>query len=83
MSTDAWTVVEAKARFGELIDRAKSRGPQMITRYGRKAVVAVSAEWERKMKRKTNLAEFFSASPLRGAGAKTRRLAGGLRQVNL
>ena len=84
MSTDAWTVVEAKARFGELIERAKRRGPQMITRYGRKAVVVVSAEeWERKMKRKTNLAEFFAASPLRGASAKIRRLAGGLRQVNL
>lgn len=87
MSTDAWTVVEAKARFGELIDKATCRGPQMITRYGRKAVVVVSAEeWERKerkMKRKTNLAEFFSASPLRGSRAKIRRLAGGLRQVNL
>lgn len=84
MSTDAWTVVEAKARFGELIDRATCRGPQIITRYGRKAVVVVSAEeWERKMKCKTNLAEFFSASPLRGSRAKIRRLAGGLRQVNL
>src|ERR1700736_5421939 len=69
-----WAVAEAKARFSELIDRALADGPQTITRKGRKAVVVVAAEeWQRKTKRKGNLAEFFAASPLRGSGLKLRR----------
>ena len=75
MSTRAWTVAEAKAKFSELLDRAQSEGPQRITRHGRTTAIVVAAnEWERKANRKGNLAEFFAASPLRGAGVKARRL---------
>jgi Antitoxin Phd_YefM, type II toxin-antitoxin system len=35
MSTQMWTVAEAKAKFSELIDKAKSEGPQRITKHGR------------------------------------------------
>ena len=84
MSTHTWTVAEAKAKFSEVIDKAKSDGPQTVTRNGRTAVVIVAAEeWERKTKRKGNLAEFLAASPLRGSGIKVRRLSGGLRRVDL
>ena len=84
MSTQAWTVAEAKARFSEVIDKAKSDGPQTITRNGRNAVVVVAAEeWEKKTKRKGNLAEFFAASPLRAAGLKIKRLPGRVRKVDL
>lgn len=84
MSTDIWTVAEAKAKFSELIDRVKSDGPQTITRNGRTAVVVVSAEeWERKTKRTGNLAEFFAASPLRGSTLDVDRIKGGLRKVDL
>jgi prevent-host-death family protein len=80
----AWTVAEAKAKFSEVIDKAKSDGPQTITRNGRKTVVIVAAEeWERKTRRKGNLAEFFAASPLRGSGAKVTRLRGRPRKVDL
>jgi len=69
MPARAWTVAEAKAKFSELIERARARGPQTITRNGRAAAVLVSAEeWERKTKRTGNLAEFFAASPLRESG---------------
>ena len=79
-----WTVAEAKARFSELIERARSEGPQTVTRKGRTAVVVVSAEeWERKTKRTGNLAEFFAASPLRGAELKVKRVKGGLRNTDL
>ena len=68
MPSRTWTVAEAKARFSELIEWARARGPQMITRNGRATEVVVSAEeWERKSKRSGNLAEFFAASPLRGS----------------
>lgn len=85
MSTAAtWTVAEAKAKFSEVIDRAISRGPQVVTRSGHKAVVVVAAdEWERKTRRTGNLAEFFGASPLRGSGLKVRRSKDSLRRTDL
>lgn len=84
MGTHAWTVAEAKAKLSEVIDRAKSDGPQTITRNGRKTVVVVAAEeWERKTRRKGNLAEFFAASPLRGSRIKVKRPTGHLREVDL
>jgi prevent-host-death family protein len=84
VDTPAWTVAEAKAKFSEVIDKAKSDGPQTITRNGRRTVVVVAAEeWERKTKRKGNLAEFFAASPLRGSGLKVRHLTGRPRKVDL
>jgi prevent-host-death family protein len=84
MSTQVWTVAEAKAKFSEVIDRAQSDGPQTITRHGRRAAVVVAAEeWERKTKRKGNLAEFFAASPVRGSGVRIKRLPGRLRKADL
>lgn len=84
MSAQAWTVAEAKAKFSEVIDRAISDGPQAISRRGRRAAVVVAAEeWERKTKRQGNLAEFFAASPLRGAKLRIKRTSGGPRQVDL
>jgi hypothetical protein len=35
MSSQSWTVAEAKAEFSEIIGRAMSDGPQTITRNGR------------------------------------------------
>ncbi len=79
-----WAVAEAKARFSEVIDRALADGPQTITRKGKKAVVVVSAEeWQRKIKRKGNLAEFFAASPLRGSELKIKRSKDGPREIEL
>jgi prevent-host-death family protein len=79
-----WAVAEAKARFSELIDRALADGPQTITRNGQKAVVVVSAEeWQRKTKRKGNLAEFFAASPLRGSDLKIKRSKDEPREIEL
>ena len=84
MAADVWTVAEAKAKLSEVIDKARSDGPQTITRKGRTAVVVVAVEeWERKTKRSGNLAEFFAASPLRGAKLKVARVKGGLRRVDL
>jgi prevent-host-death family protein len=84
MSTHTWTVAEAKAKFSEVIDKAQSDGPQTITRNGRTTAVIVAAEeWEKKTKRKGNLADFLAASPLRGSGVRIKRLRGGIRKVEL
>jgi prevent-host-death family protein len=84
MSTQTWTVAEAKAKFSELLDKAKSEGPQRITKHGRTAAVVVAAEeWEHKAERRGNLAEFLASSPLRGSGLKLKRLPVRLRRVEL
>ena len=84
MSDAVWTVATAKARLSEVIDRAASEGPQTITRRGRNAAVVVSAEeWERKIKQRGNLVEFFARSPLRRSGVKIARIKGELRKVEL
>ena len=84
MSARSWTVAEAKAKFSELIERARTRGPQTITRNGRTAAVVVSPqEWERKTKRTGNLAEFFAASPLRESGLIVERAKDRTRDIEL
>lgn len=73
-SVKPWMVAEAKARFSYVLDQAEKEGPQFITRNGKEAAVIVSiAEWERKTRRKGNLAEFFRGSPLRGSRLKLPR----------
>src|SRR5262249_121812 len=80
----AWAVATAKARLSEVIDNALKDGPQMITRSGRNAVVVVSAEeWDRKTRRKGNLAEFFASSPLRGSQLKIKRSKAKPREIDL
>ncbi len=84
MGAHNWTVAEAKAQFSEVIERAQSDGPQTITRNGRRAAVVVGVEeWERKTRRRGNLAEFFASSPLRGAGMKIKRVPGRVRKASL
>ena len=79
-----WGVAEAKARLSEMIDRVLAHGPQTITRNGKKTVVVVSAEeWERRTRRRGNLAEFFAASPLRGSELDLDRPEDGPREVTL
>lgn len=80
----SWTVAEAKAKLSEVIDHAQAEGPQVITRNGRTAVVLVSfEEWQRKTKRKGNLAEFFAASPLRDSGLVVERALDKPREIEL
>ncbi|MDA8051471.1 MAG: type II toxin-antitoxin system Phd/YefM family antitoxin [Rhodospirillales bacterium] len=84
MSIGTWTVAEAKAKFSELVDRARVSGPQTITKDGHTAVVVVSAEeWERKTRRSGDLAEFFAESPLWGSGLEVSRTKDGPREVDL
>ncbi len=82
-ATATWTVASAKARLGEVIDRALTEGPQAVTRRGRMAVVVVSAEeWERKTRRSGSPAEFFAATPLKGSGVDLTRAPDGAREFD-
>ena len=71
IENQCWQLQTAKARFSELFRRARSEGPQYVTRQGKEAVVVIPAEeFERlkKRNRKTSLVEFFAESPLVGSG---------------
>jgi len=69
-----WTVADAKAKFSEVINRARDE-PQTITRNGQPSVVVVSVEeWARKTERKGSLAAFLMSSPLQGAQIDIDRL---------
>lgn len=84
MDTGIWTVAEAKAKLSEVIENARTRGPQTITRNGKRTAIIVDAEeWERKTQRSGTLADFFKASPLRGSELKVRRLKDRLRSTDL
>lgn len=37
----SWQVQEAKQHFSELVHRAQTEGPQVVTRHGREAVVII------------------------------------------
>ena len=70
---ETWTVVSAKAKLSEVIDRAQT-APQTITRNGRPSVVVVSVqEWQQKTTRKGTLAEFLMGSPLRNVDLDLER----------
>jgi prevent-host-death family protein len=77
-----WTVADAKARFSEVIEKARREGPQTVTRNGKDAVVIVATEeWNAKAARRGSLAEFLLGSPLRGSGLDLDRLQDGPRDV--
>lgn len=83
-NTRSWTLADAKARLSEVVDNALKKGPQVITRRGRKAVVVVAAEeWERRTQRKGTLADFFAASPLRDSDLEVERSQDGPREIDL
>ena len=44
-----WLLQDAKARFSELVRRARSEGPQHVTVHGREEVVVVAADEFRRL----------------------------------
>lgn len=44
MPDGTWSLAEAEAKFGEVVERARTQGPQHLTRDGQDAAVVLSAE---------------------------------------
>jgi prevent-host-death family protein len=65
-----WQVQTAKARFSELFRRARTEGPQLITRQGKEGVVMLAVEQYERLIGTANqpksLLQFFRESPLVG-----------------
>jgi prevent-host-death family protein len=77
VTTEPWQLQTAKARFSEVFRKARSEGPQWITRQGKEAVVVLPAQEYEKLKRRRkqhkSLVRFFAESPLAGSGIDLER----------
>jgi prevent-host-death family protein len=63
-----WALQDAKARFSEVVRKAKTEGPQRITVHGREEVIVVSVEEYRRVKGEHTgqaLVQVLQDSPLR------------------
>ncbi len=63
-----WQIQDGKNKLSEMIDRAISEGPQVITRRGVEIAVVLPIALYRKLTApKRPLGDFLMASPLRGS----------------
>jgi prevent-host-death family protein len=59
-----WQLQEAKQRFSEVVRQALDKGPQVVTRHGRKTVVVLSAaDYERLTADQSDFKAFLLSSP--------------------
>jgi prevent-host-death family protein len=65
-----WQLQTAKARFGEVFRKARTEGPQFITRQGKEGVVMMPVEQFEQLavraRQPRSLVHFFRESPLVG-----------------
>ncbi len=61
-SEEDWQVQSAKARFSEVFRRARTEGPQRITRQGKECVVMIAEEQYAQLVGKSHQAEEFWCS---------------------
>ena len=81
---EQWPLQDAKNKFSQVVDRAITHGPQLVTRRGRAAVVILSMEEYQRLNRPAqDLAAFLSQSPLRGSGLALDRCDDMGREVEL
>lgn len=82
-----WGVAQAKAKFSAVVEQAREKGPQRITRNGKLVGVLVSPEqWEMRrepLQNSRTMSEFFRSSPLVGSGIDLRRSKSKPRKVEL
>jgi prevent-host-death family protein len=81
-----WILQDAKARFSELVRRARSEGPQHVTVHGRDEVVVISAEQYHLLKGDRTGAALIAAmqsSPHRQISLEPERYPLPVRDVNL
>ncbi|SRR5229473_3535416 len=84
---DSWQIQSAKARFSEVFRKARTEGPQRITRQGKEGVVMVAEEqFDRlvgKSRQPKDIVDFFRQSPLMGLDLDLRRDRSPARDVDL
>ena len=67
MTSRVWGLQDAKNRFSEVVDKALTEGPQVVTRRGQEVVVVIAKDELAKLRKsRPSLVEFFRKSPLVG-----------------
>lgn len=83
----SWQIQTAKARFSEVFRRARTEGPQLITRQGKEGVVMISGEQYEQLVGKSHqpksLVQFFRESPLVGVDLNLDREKDEGREIDL
>ena len=74
----SWGIAELKAKASEVVESAQTKGPQDITRHGKRVALLVSPEeWEKRNRTPAHnartMSEFFKSSPLVDSGIDLRR----------
>ncbi len=70
----SWQLQEAKSKFSEVIDKALSEGPQVITRRGIESAVVLSfTDYRQLLLGRKKLSQFFQESPLAGVDIDLQR----------
>ena len=82
-----WQLQTAKARFSELFRRARTEGPQVVTRQGKEQVVVLPAEQfaqlTKRVRQPKSLVRFFADSPLARVVLDVSRDPDTGREINL
>ena len=83
----SWQIQTAKARFSEVFRRARTEGPQLITRQGKEGVVMISNEQYEQLVGKSHqpksIVQFFRESPLVGVELNMEREKDEGREIDL
>lgn len=81
-----WQLQEAKARFSEVVRRAKQEGPQHVTVHGREEVVVIGADEFRRLAGERSgeaLVDALQKSPHRATSIEPPRVRMRVRDVDL
>ena len=82
---ESWALQDAKARFSEVVRKARTEGPQRITVHGREEDVVISAEEYRRVKGQPTgqaLVDVLRDSPLRDVRIERIRTRAAVRGVD-
>lgn len=84
---EPWQLQTAKAKFSELFRRARTEGPQIVTRQDKEQVVVLPAEQfaqlTRRVRQPKSLVKFFAESPLSKIKLDLRRDVDAGREIKL
>lgn len=81
-----WALQDAKGRFSELVRRARSQGPQLVTVHGREEVVVIAAAEFRRLSGGRSgeaLVTAMQSSPFRDVDLEPARMRLPVRGVGL
>ena len=77
-----WQLQDAKNQFSQVVELARTEGPQTVTRHGVPVAVVVSADEFKAMSRpEESVLEFFA--PLKGSGVRLQRKRDTPRKIRL